>query len=330
MKKIYLLLLLVIASNVYCQIVEKHELLWEISGNGLSDKSYLFGTAHDFSSLFLERVPNFYKVFNSVKEIVFELSPAEYTETKIIELAKKYPPTRYLPDSIDYKDILDEYNLHLLDSILLTHLEIKSSQTRLKPSLLYDRIRKQRNAKENIYNAIDSIKETRDSFSDDNMFKYMTRLYEGKKMALDMYLMKETQIKGIKATGLDSLEYQIRLKFRPNISLEQEAKSMMCKLLNSGAYQEALSGVIYSYFEQDLNKLLNFYTQHTQLSGFESYADNPLNELKIRNTKWIPAIKKIIQNNSAMIIVGVGHLIGKYGLINLLREEGYIVTPISK
>jgi uncharacterized protein YbaP (TraB family) len=47
-----------------------------------------------------------------------------------------------------------------------------------------------------------------------------------------------------------------------------------------------------------------------------------------RNTAWLPAMIRHMQNQSCFFAVGVGHLPGETGLISLLRENGYRVSPV--
>ena len=48
-----------------------------------------------------------------------------------------------------------------------------------------------------------------------------------------------------------------------------------------------------------------------------------------RNANWIPKIKETIATKKTFIAVGAGHLAGEKGVIELLRKEGYSVTPIQ-
>lgn len=69
MKNITLLLTILFNTmmSASCKNNAEEGLLWEISGNGLTEKSYLFGTWHGYAGVsidFLDSVPNFYKVFD--------------------------------------------------------------------------------------------------------------------------------------------------------------------------------------------------------------------------------------------------------------------------
>jgi uncharacterized protein YbaP (TraB family) len=49
-----------------------------------------------------------------------------------------------------------------------------------------------------------------------------------------------------------------------------------------------------------------------------------------RNKKWMEQLPGFIRVNSTFIAVGVLHLAGKNGLVNLVREQGYTVKPLSQ
>lgn len=49
--------------------------------------------------------------------------------------------------------------------------------------------------------------------------------------------------------------------------------------------------------------------------------------LQQRNSRWLPKINRQIKQQPSTVAVGVAHLFGGSGLIALLREQGYRVTP---
>jgi len=50
--------------------------------------------------------------------------------------------------------------------------------------------------------------------------------------------------------------------------------------------------------------------------------------LKGRNIAWMDQLPRLITEKPSFISVGVGHLPGEYGLINLLRKKGYKVEKV--
>ncbi|WP_298416880.1 TraB/GumN family protein [uncultured Kordia sp.] len=50
--------------------------------------------------------------------------------------------------------------------------------------------------------------------------------------------------------------------------------------------------------------------------------------LTVRNTNWIKLMPDMMKKQSNLFAVGAAHLVGKNGVIELLRKEGYKVTPV--
>jgi uncharacterized protein YbaP (TraB family) len=47
-----------------------------------------------------------------------------------------------------------------------------------------------------------------------------------------------------------------------------------------------------------------------------------------RNANWAKKLENLLPEKGLVIAVGAGHLPGKKGVINLLREAGYKVEPV--
>jgi hypothetical protein len=51
--------------------------------------------------------------------------------------------------------------------------------------------------------------------------------------------------------------------------------------------------------------------------------------LYARNRKWAKELKTLMPGGTLLIAVGAAHLPGEQGVINLLRKDGYTVTPVE-
>jgi uncharacterized protein YbaP (TraB family) len=61
----------------------------------------------------------------------------------------------------------------------------------------------------------------------------------------------------------------------------------------------------------------------------EGYTEEEIRRMvQDRTTQWMPTIVEAMRAGSAFIAVGVTHLGGEQGLVNLLRRQGFTVTPI--
>jgi uncharacterized protein YbaP (TraB family) len=50
--------------------------------------------------------------------------------------------------------------------------------------------------------------------------------------------------------------------------------------------------------------------------------------LNRRNRNWIPVMENLMQKNPTFVAVGAAHLMGPNGVISLLRQKGYTVSPV--
>lgn len=71
----------------------------------------------------------------------------------------------------------------------------------------------------------------------------------------------------------------------------------------------------------------NFCNMEQKLQGRGGMGENE-NLVVVRNKKWLPKIIKNITLNSCLVSFGFVHLGGETGLIELLKKEGYVLTPI--
>ena len=74
------------------------------------------------------------------------------------------------------------------------------------------------------------------------------------------------------------------------------------------------------------------------LADYENFASMPYwqktvkdspSVFKERNEKWIPKMQKAMQKAPVMFNFGAGHLIGDYGIIQLLQNAGYNVEQVE-
>ncbi|ANH83654.1 polysaccharide biosynthesis protein GumN [Niabella ginsenosidivorans] len=123
----------------------------------------------------------------------------------------------------------------------------------------------------------------------------------------------------LKLDHLESVDFQIGL-IRSMNTIDELIGSL--KELNSSA----------AYMKQ----LVTYYKTE-QLTKLTALMNNPefmntgqeIRLLKERNRNWVTLMPDKMKNSPTLFAVGAGHLGGTDGLIHLLREKGYTVTPVS-
>jgi hypothetical protein len=138
--------------------------------------------------------------------------------------------------------------------------------------------------------------------------------------ALDSYLQKIARVKKMKVFGIESVEEQFAAINK--ISLKEQA-DMLYKSLTEEAKQDTILNQMFEvYLAQDLDRMENLLK--------ESEMTDVMNQSLIIHRNYVMAerIENVIHDQSTFIAIGTAHLVGKEGLIQLLRNKGYQVRPV--
>lgn len=139
----------------------------------------------------------------------------------------------------------------------------------------------------------------------------------------EMSLEKVAKENEVEIDGLESVEEQ--MKIFDEITMSDQVEMVMAGIRDKEASIRQTEELQDLYLSQDIEAIYQFMQADTT-SSLMNYEDNLLTN---RNKNWIPMIKKYIKKNKCFIAVGAAHLGGENGVINLLREEGFEVTPVK-
>jgi uncharacterized protein YbaP (TraB family) len=139
---------------------------------------------------------------------------------------------------------------------------------------------------------------------------------------LDRFLADQAKNGGKAIRGLETLEYQIGLldQFSP-----AEQDSMLRQTLNElDLLDKSLEEVVQSWNSGNAHAL-----EQLLLTGMREYPDVYKKIVVDRNRRWLPDLVKMLeQGEKALVVVGAAHLVGKNGLIELLKQRGYTVEQL--
>lgn len=136
----------------------------------------------------------------------------------------------------------------------------------------------------------------------------------------DMELQLNAQKMGIPVSGLESMEDQIGIFDK--IPSTEMAEMIMKMIRNPNEGEEVFLKMAQFYHKQDLENLTKMILDTEE---FGSASEDFLNK---RNLNWIPKMEELMKTKSCFFAVGAGHLGGTNGVIQLLRQKGYEVTPV--
>ncbi|MND87336.1 TraB family protein [compost metagenome] len=132
----------------------------------------------------------------------------------------------------------------------------------------------------------------------------------------EMELSDAAKKRNISIAGLESVKSQFEI-------LENAySNDEMLTLLEESTPEETVE-LVDTYKNENIEAMYEFSTDKRFTS--EKTKKKILDD---RNLNWVKQIPELTKQNSVFIAVGAGHLGGEYGVINLLRKEGYTVKPV--
>lgn len=269
---------------------ENNTLLWKISGNGLDKPSYLFGTIHMICTDDAVLSDNMKKAINTCDEVYFEVDM-----DNLFEMMGAINKMRMLGDTT-LKDLLSEVDYKKVKS----YFEKKGSMLPFSMLETYKPML-----------AASTLEEG--SMPCDNT------------SMMEQVIMKEAKGYNKKIKGLETMSYQAGVLDSIPYKLQAAQLVEYIDKANKGENDNAeLKEMFKAYKSQDLKRLEALMVEtDAGMSGFTDIL------LYHRNQNWVEKLKTLLPAKSLLIAVGAGHLPGDKGVLNLLRKEGYKVTPVE-
>jgi len=121
--------------------------------------------------------------------------------------------------------------------------------------------------------------------------------------------------------GLETLEDQFGVF--DSIPLEEQYSWLTNYINNSTEFEGLYRKLIKAYKDKNIENIFQIIAQSEEMEGF-------VDELLIaRNKKWIPKMNQMMRESSTFFAVGAGHLGSENGVIELLKKEGYRLSPVA-
>lgn len=269
-----------------------HSLLWRIEKPGITKTpSWIFGTIHLIPKDQYFFTPKMQAAFNASAELVLELDMNELQDmSKMLEIMQ----LAMMPSDTSLSDLVSPEDYERIKS--------KFASSGMGIELFLDKI------KPLFIAGVAGLGDDSGSLQDGKMVSY----------EMELTTMANEQSK--KVSGLESVNEQFSAIDK--IPLNIQAEMLVKSLDDAGPDYDKM---VNAYTKQDLNALNKFIIDDSEL-GTNNFMD-PL--LKDRNERWIDRIAKMSSRQSTFFAVGAGHLPGKDGVIQLLRKQGYTVTPVK-
>ena len=264
-------------------------LLWKVSGNGLEKPSYIFGTFHLLTNSFADSLPAVMKAFQEAEAVVGELVIDSNIQAPMMAASMLQGTT--------LKELLPDSLFQKTDAWFQKEAGMPLEQFNvLSPT------------------AVTSIAMMI------TQQRYMPN--PAGEIALDSYFQERGKAEGKEVLGLETIHDQVKALFG-SVTLERQVEIMTETFYDPRPVKEYLFTMNEAYRKADFEGL-------EEMMYASTYKPE---ELKIllddRNFAWVDQLPGLMKDKSLFIAVGALHLSGTNGLVSLLKNLGYEVTPVN-
>ena len=142
------------------------------------------------------------------------------------------------------------------------------------------------------------------------------------KHGIDRYLAERAIKSGKAIAGLESAAFQIGLI--DDLSESDQESMLRQSLKEMDLLDKGLEQIVRAWSAGDVQSL-----EALLLNSMREYPAVYQRIIVDRNRRWLPEIEKMIeQGESALIVVGAGHLVGRDGVVELLKARGYTLEQM--
>lgn len=292
MKKIILsLATLILALSGNAQI------LYKVSGNGAKGDSYVMGTHHLAPISIIDSIKGFNAAINSVDAVYGEI---ELSEMNSPQTQQKMMMAAMAPTDSTLSKVFTKEQFDSIDNVIKKYSGGQATLNMLepmKPMLVGQQL--------TILMNLQVIPN----------FNPM--------QLLDSHVQTLGAQAGKGTFGLENIDFQINVLFGDPIS--KQAEDLLESIRKEEKVKSFSLDLYNAYMTQDIEKV-------RQLMIDPDLGLEPEDEAKMltnRNVNWVNQLKTILHQKSVFVCVGAGHLPGENGVLNLLRQAGYTITPVN-
>lgn len=281
------------------------QLLYRISGNDLDKPSYIVGTYHLAPASFADSIPGAKAALDEVGQVCGEVDMAEMQSMAGLQ---KVMAAMMLPDGQSLSDILTKEQLDKLNAFMMETLG-----TDLNNPMAATQLGKM------IPVAISTQLQ---------MVQYMkmTPGFNPTEM-IDSYFQNAARAAGKSVIGFETVDFQISVLYT-GTSIERQKEQLMCMLDNQEYNFMIMKNVTEAYFSQNIEKICEV-TEEKLGNSCDTTPEEDEALIYGRNVDWAEKMPEIMSSESTLFVVGAAHLPGERGVIELLKNKGYLVEPVK-
>ncbi len=272
----------------------KAQVLYEISGRSVKQKSYILATNRLVNMQFLDTIPNVFKCFSKCHKVVTEFAMQDYEAIAALRQAA------VLPDSVKLSNFYSETEYEYIDNTLRINLGMGLDKLcRMKPSYLTEMFRTE-------------------------LMKQWLQYDE--QHSMESFFESVAAERGIPVVGLDNIGETMYMLF------DREPFYWQCQeLLKVIEYPENEVKQERAILDMYRNGRLSDIAY--QVEGPNNKTSISYSDYKVycqRNQQWVKRLQPLLAQGGCFITLNAIYLGGDEGLLEQLRSAGYRVRPVNR
>lgn len=296
MNRSFWLTLLAATGITFCSFAQKtsapeaNTLLWKISGKNLTRPSYIFGTMHMICANDIELSDSLKNAIRNSDKVYLELDMDDMMQMMSAMMHMTMKGDTTLSDLLSAEDYKKVKNYFEDHSSLIPF----SMMEKYKPLLLESMVMEQSDACDNM-------------------------------IVIEQLVMEQAKNYDKEIKGLETFDYQLGIFDKIPYKLQAQQLLKMVDDEKAGKNNDAdeIKVLTEAYRKQELSKMDDLTKDDPSIAGFTDIL------LYDRNANWAKKLQELMPEKALVVAVGAGHLPGKKGVLNLLREAGYKVEPVK-
>jgi len=281
------------------------QLLYKISGNGLTKPSYIIGTYHLAPVSFADSIPGLKEAMASTEQVYGELDMTDLTSAENLQ---KMQTAMMLPEGTTLSKLLTAEEMARLNVVLkelmgvdMTNQMVAQQLDGLSPQALQTQL---------------------------SLLIYMKK-HDGfnPQATFDGYFQQVAQQQGKGVGGLETVDFQVGVLFHGQ-SLERQKELLMCLVDNKEHTELMAEQLVEAFFKQDLVGVKAVMDEKEQ-TKCDSTPEEEDALIYNRNANWAKLMPQIMADKATFFAVGAGHLPGEKGVLQLLKNAGYMIEGVK-
>lgn len=280
------------------------QLLYKISGNGLTKPSYIIGTYHLAPVSFADSIPGLKEAMAATEQVYGELDMTDLTSAENLQ---KMQTAMMLPEGTTLSKLLTAEEMARLNVVLKELMGVDMSNPMVAQQL--------------------------DGLSPQALQTQLSLLIYMKKhdgfnpqATFDGYFQQVAQQQGKGVGGLETVDFQVGVLFHGQ-SLERQKELLMCLVDNKEHTELMAEQLVEAFFKQDLVGVKAVMDEKEQ-TKCDSTPEEEDALIYNRNANWAKLMPRIMADKATFFAVGAGHLPGEKGVLQLLQSAGYTVEGV--